>query len=208
MRAMSTVVFGMLIAGGCQIQPASAQTKDGPFQRLVNFFSPKTKSDTAVSDKEKPRPAPKASVSSKSAANAEATSTDSESTKATPALPAAPGPKATLALPAATDSGSTIAPASASTKPAAPIKSTAPAPATTTKAPPLNNLAIQRLTRQVTQVCPKARNVKIVANGSSELTVEMEARTAEECNDLAERIFTIRDLDPYRVNLKFNVNQK
>lgn len=57
-------------------------------------------------------------------------------------------------------------------------------------------------------MCPKARNIKIVAGSGNEVTVELEARTADECNELAERIFTIRDLDPYRVNLKFNVAQK
>ena len=80
------------------------------------------------------------------------------------------------------------------------------APAKNAKAP-VAGRDVSRLTRQVSQACPKARNVKLIFTSATEVTVEMDATTVEECQRHAEQIFAIRDLDPYRVNLKFNVPQ-
>lgn len=90
---------------------------------------------------------------------------------------------------------------------------TAPQPvaqrATPTKAvkAPLSGRDLTRLTRQIGQACPKAKNVKLTFTSATEVTLEMDVTTVEECNRHAEQIFAIRDLDPYRVNLKFNVPQ-
>ena len=66
---------------------------------------------------------------------------------------------------------------------------------------------VSRLTRQIAQACPKAKNVKLMFTSPTELTIEMEVISAEECSRHAEQVFAIRDLDPYRVNLKFKVPQ-
>ncbi|MCI0681030.1 MAG: hypothetical protein L0Y71_02910 [Gemmataceae bacterium] len=79
------------------------------------------------------------------------------------------------------------------------------APATAKSPPTVRD--VQRLTRLVSQACPTARGCKISFNTAGELTVELQARTVEECSSLAEQIFTVRELDPYRVNLKFHVAQ-
>jgi hypothetical protein len=75
------------------------------------------------------------------------------------------------------------------------------------KVPAANDPLAQRLARQISQACPQARNVKVVFGTGSDLTVEMDVRSMEECNALAGAVFAIRDLDAYKVNLKFNVPQ-
>ncbi len=81
-----------------------------------------------------------------------------------------------------------------------------PTPAKNAKGAPAGR-DVSRLTRQVSQACAKARNVKLTFTSATEVTVEMDVTTVEECNRHAEQIFAIRELDPYRVNLKFNVPQ-
>jgi hypothetical protein len=66
---------------------------------------------------------------------------------------------------------------------------------------------VSRLTRQIAQACPKAKNVKLNFTSPTELTIEMEVISAEDCSRHAEQVFAIRELDPYRVNLKFKVPQ-
>ena len=65
----------------------------------------------------------------------------------------------------------------------------------------------QRVQRQIADKCPQARNVRITFNAAKEVTIEMDARSMPEANALAEHIFAIRELDPYRINLKCTVPQ-
>lgn len=66
---------------------------------------------------------------------------------------------------------------------------------------------LSRMSRLVSQACPQGRNVKLTLQSDREVTVEMEVSTTAQANAFAAQIFAIRELDPFRVNLKFSVPQ-
>jgi hypothetical protein len=116
----------------------------------------------------------------------------------TPAPPPVPSsaPRPAPQLPVA-------APITTPQPPIKPVAAIVDSPIPTSASDPLN----QRLTEIVSKACPHAHNVRVSSGAGNELNVEMEARSVEECNILANRVFAIRDLDPYRVNIKFQVPQ-
>jgi osmotically-inducible protein OsmY len=80
-----------------------------------------------------------------------------------------------------------------------------PAPPVSPPLPPVNDPRAEQLARLVIAACPQARDVRVVLTGSSEISLELTARSREESTALRDRIYAIRALDPYALVLKINV---
>ena len=190
---MRVTVGLMLVAGWCSIAGSlPAQTQDRPLQRFSNLltkgrFDP-IKTDAFPAAADVPRPSPPGSFETRGVVYVE------EMRPATPPKLVA-APRAPLTLP----------------QPTPPAVRPQPLPTTAnTPRPPAiaqDEALVQRLTKQINQTCPQVRNVKLTFKSAKEVTVELEVRSMEEANAQADRIFAIRDLDPYRIQLKFHVPQ-
>ena len=182
----------LLILGliGLVAEPAAAQQQETLWQRFKGVFTGKRKTEDA---KTEIRP-----LGSDAKRAAPAGPSESLGVVYVEEPPAAPMPKG----PAQPKAPPRIMPAVAAPAvkpPSAAISRNAPAAK--------NETLVQGLTRQVSQKCPQARNVKVTFTGEKEVTVEMEVRTQAEANVLVDHVFAIRDLDAYRVNVKFTVPQ-
>ena len=175
-------------------EPARAQQQETLWQRFKGVFTGKNKNDAA---KTEVRPS---GNDAKRAAPAAPSETRGVVYVEEP--PVAPMPKA-----AAQPKAPPTRTLSTGAAPAVKQPSTAAMPTIRNAQAAKHETLVQGLTRQVSQKCPQARNVKVTFTGEKEVTVEMEVRTQEEANALVEHVFAIRDLDAYRVNVKFTVPQ-
>ncbi|MCS7046100.1 MAG: hypothetical protein NZO58_07070 [Gemmataceae bacterium] len=168
------------------VAAAHAQSNEGLFPRLRSWFAPKT-ADTATSKSDPvqlPRTGSTASPKNQAATVREGTG-----------VMYVDGAKTPLG-------NAKVQPAGANSGAAAPSNP----PVAPTNTPPSPSPALaQKLTQKISQACPRARGVRVTFNGANEVTVEMTVNNIEDCNTIAQQIFTVRELDPYRLNLKFQV---
>ena len=198
MRTVSRLILALGLCG-LGVESARAQTSDGLWQRFSNFVTKgKLDADVPLARPQSvavPRPSPNGAFETRGVVYIE----ELQGPGSPPKLITAP--KAPLAVPA---SAPKAVPATAAAAPVLP-------PALAANARPLpivqNDALAQRLTQLVSAKCSQARNVKVTLQSEKEVTIEMEVRSIQEANVLADQIFAIRELDPYRLNLKCNVPQ-